>query len=192
MALKTLKNYFYILFIFLNSSLGCLNSLGQEMTVNPEIRKFIQHLSLEDKQLISVIEDNRDLWVILSGRTCIECDENPSIFILPLSDEELDIENFGPYSYPGEIYYFYNGELIADNRVFFGPSIKGNQRGVYWFQKEINDNGEWIESIYEVLLTSNGLEESFLDNDLKDLNEVLVYLEEKCIEIPGISQTVEP
>jgi len=129
-------------------------------------------------------------YLILSGRQCTQCDANISIYIHSPSDGPLKKEHEQTrYEFPGELYSWENGELIATKRTFYGEVFPNNY-GVIWYQSELDEDGTWVESTYFSGISGDTLLGSFIeaniDSTLFQVNKKLAF------EIAGTSQSTEP
>lgn len=129
-------------------------------------------------------------YLILTGRQCTMCDANISIYIHSPSDGPMKRSHEQVrYGLPGELYYWEDGELIAKKRVFYGE-VFPNNHGVVWYQSELDEQGNWIESTYFAGISSDTLIGSFIeaniDSTLQQVNKKVAF------ELPGSSQTTEP
>lgn len=129
-------------------------------------------------------------YLILTGRQCNMCDANISIYIHSPSDGPLKGEDEqSRYGLPGELYYWEDGQLIRKSRAFYGE-VFPNNHGVVWYQSELDEQENWIESTYFAGISRDTLLGSFIeaniDSTLEQVSKKLAY------EIPGTSITSEP
>ncbi|SHJ57781.1 hypothetical protein SAMN04488028_101560 [Reichenbachiella agariperforans] len=129
-------------------------------------------------------------YLILTGRQCTMCDANISIYIHSPSDGSMKQSHEQlRYGLPGELYNWEDGELIAKKRAFYGE-IFPNNHGVVWYQSELDEKGNWIESTYFAGISGDTLLGSFIeaniDSTLLQVNKKLAF------ELPGTSQLTEP
>lgn len=129
-------------------------------------------------------------FLILTGRQCKLCDANISIYIHSPSDGSFKTEHQQErYGLPGKLHNWEDGELIAESRAFYGEVFPNNY-GVFWYQREHNENSTWVESTYFVGISGDTIQGSFieakLDSTLLQANRNLAF------EIPGVSMSTEP
>jgi hypothetical protein len=128
-------------------------------------------------------------FLVLSGRSCKECDENLSIFIHSPSDGAMKNEaNQIRYSYPGKEFDYATNSLIFESRMFYGNCVSNKEDCIVWVQKKINNNGLFENSILTVQVNNDELKESIENVDSLNLRRFLP----KCKELTGIDVTSEP
>ncbi|WP_346838948.1 hypothetical protein [Microbulbifer sp. SAOS-129_SWC] len=136
-------------------------------------------------------------YAILSGRSCIDCDENPSIYIRKIppaspahaegdGSDDRQGEN-ERYTYPGEYRDYLSKELVEKTRLFYGRCYE-NQPALLWLS-EYRETGGWVKSEYLVVFDEDGLESRYNENRQPSIP----YTENKhCVELPGIRAETEP
>jgi hypothetical protein len=129
-------------------------------------------------------------FLILTGVQCDSCDAAVSIYIVSPSDGQLEKENKQKrYDLPGRVRTYDTNELIYDGRTFWGEVIP-NRFGVIWFQKELNEKKEWIESVFFAELVNDTIPGQLIKSDIKlTLSQVN---KGKAWEIEGGDMTSEP
>ena len=133
-----------------------IGRISESTVVLPDGALF--ETNLYDFKLIGEIETQTKFpYLILSGRQCENCDANISIYIQCPSDGSLKPEHEQErYSYPGHLYSFMQDSLIFESRMFFGE-VLDNRNGVIWYQKELLDNKNWVETVYFVEIRNDTL-----------------------------------
>jgi hypothetical protein len=129
-------------------------------------------------------------FLILAGRQCEECDANISIYIHSPSDGPLQDEAYQPrYGFPGKVFYYEDNRLVYESRTFWGEVLP-KRFGVIWFQKQLTDKNEWVESVFFAELLNDKIE----DKTVKATIDQLVDQVKKgtAWEIKGRDQTSEP
>jgi len=167
---------------------------NEEITDNNTIKVAdISDIDLFDKELIGSVKAGANTWLIVSGATCEECDENISIFIYPKSSPTLSDQLKNKYSYPGREYHYLNDSLIYESRVFWGSCLPSYSNVIVWLQKELMDDGKWKNGAYLIEFKENELLELRIDYTSDLLSDVLEKVNSSiCNEIAGIRQTSEP
>lgn len=133
--------------------------------------------------------ENKAPYLILSGRSCTDCDENISIYIHSPSDGQMKSETEqSRYAYPGKEYDYMDKSLLFESRMFYGDCLKGKGSCVIWVQKQLNEKGVFENNTFILEIFNDNLKETTIKNDalLKDL------LNNKCTELSGIEITSEP
>jgi len=133
---------------------------------------------------------NKNEFLVIAGKICESTESNISIYIAKPSNSQISVNNKTPrYSYPGRTFYYENNSLVMESRAFYGEVVPG-QYGVIWFQKELNDQNQWIESTFFVKIDNGILIESSKKISINITLELLK--QNKAFEIKGIDQTSEP
>jgi hypothetical protein len=129
-------------------------------------------------------------FLILTGVRCDSCDASVSIYIVSPSDGPLKTEDTqSRYGLPGRLHYYETNELIYEGRAFWGEVIP-KKFGVVWFQKELNEKKEWIESVFFAELVDDTID----GHPIKvDIELTLLQVDKgKAWEIEGGDRTSEP
>lgn len=147
------------------------------------------HLS-DLKYIGQLTADNKAPYLILSGKSCNNCDENISIYIHSPDDGEM--KSYGKqtrYTYPGRELDFASNELVFESKMYYGDCLKDYPNSVVWKQRSINDQNELEESTYIVQVHNDALREiSIVDKNIFEE----VSKEECCKEVEGIEMVSEP
>lgn len=148
--------------------------------------------NIVDLHVIGFIQSSENIpFMIFSGRECVDCDMNKSIYIQsPLVNEFYDKTR---YTYPGKIYDYENGRLVEDSRMFYGNCLNGKYKSIIWYSNYLTVNNKWEKEMYEI-------EFKDLQADLKlqkynevDFNNSLKFSKNgSCIEVKGYNRTSEP
>ncbi|SHF59997.1 hypothetical protein SAMN04487965_2355 [Microbulbifer donghaiensis] len=146
--------------------------------------------ALKEVKLISELHG----YAIVAGRSCVDCDENTSIYIhkIPrpgngVSGEEGDPGSSDRYTYPGQYLDYESKQLVEKTRMFYGQCYEG-QPSLLWLS-EYRDGNTWIKSEYLIVFGDDGLEHRFNENRQPSI----FYTENaKCEELPGITAETEP
>lgn len=93
--------------------------------------------------------ENKSPYLIFSGRSCTECDENISIYIHSPSDGDI-VTEYGQnrYPFPGVMRERETGKEIFTSTAYFGQ-VLDTVRGVIWYNTITNEDGKQ----YSTLLT---------------------------------------
>jgi hypothetical protein len=91
----------------------------------------------------------KEPYLIFTGRSCIECDENTSVYIHSPSDGSMKGGGLDHRSaYPDNYYAYETGRLVSRVRMFIGRCIDPSREAVVWFVHEKLDNGSWLDRIF--------------------------------------------
>lgn len=133
---------------------------------------------------------NKAPYLIMSGRSCKDCDENTSIYIHSPDDGEMKSYGEQPrYSYPGKEYDYLTNDLVFESRMLFGDCLQDYPNSVVWIQKFINDQNDWEKSTFIVQVHNEKLREiNIVDESI--FNEV--EKSPSCQELEGIDTVSEP
>ncbi len=108
--------------------------------------------------------ENKPPYFILSGTDCDQCDENISIYIHSPADGDISNNEYGgQIQLPGKEFDWEKHKLLADYRMFYGDCFADNDACVVWEQKELNDKGKFVKSIFVVEIKADSLKESKID-----------------------------
>ncbi len=129
-------------------------------------------------------------FLILTGVQCEGCDASVSIYIVSPSDGQLKTEDSQTrYGLPGRVRTYDTNELIYIGKAYWGEVLP-KRFGVIWFQKQLNDKKEWIESVYFAELKDDLIKGEVIKADIK---ETLAQVDKKLAwEIEGGDMTSEP
>ncbi len=148
-------------------------------------RRILQ-TDLAEARLVSEL----DGYAIVAGRTCIDCDENTSIYIhriSPRNNGEEDAPAAERYTYPGRYVDYMSKELVEKTRLFYGRCYE-NQPALLWLSEYREEDG-WVKSEYLIVFGEDGLEHRYNRNRQPSV----YYIEnEQCRELPGIEAETEP
>ncbi|MES2703807.1 MAG: hypothetical protein V4649_14295 [Bacteroidota bacterium] len=138
---------------------------------------------LYDVQFITWLKKDDSLsFIVLSGRTCSDCDENLAIYVATIT-ASCSIPKIQKYTYPGTEYNYEDNSISFDSRMFYSRYNGRQQSKLIWLQKEYKD-GKIISDI------------AFIVDVINDsLRETKTALQDKLpnyTELPGIDVTTEP
>ena len=156
--------------------------------------KSIINTRLYDMNYIETLKDSLgNSFIVLSGRTCKECDENISIFILNPEDTLRPLSELPKYSYPGKEYDYENNQLNFESRLFIGDYLNSICHSIclIWLQKFKNSSNELDSSMFIVDVFNGQLREREIKSQSQEYSGNLQYLI-NCKEIKGIRTTSEP
>lgn len=138
--------------------------------------------------------EKKQPFLVMAGRGCNECDANTSIYIHSPSDGPMEGEAAQRrYSYPGKSKYYATGKLVEKTRAYIGTCIPGGQEGVAWYMQSIDKKGKWQSRFFIVKVTADAIEEKYLSNPEKKLNETLRLVRQgMCKELKGVDGYTEP
>jgi len=137
---------------------------------------------------------NKTPYLVFSGRTCINCDANLSIYIHSPSDGPMLGKARDPhFSYPGQYRDPETEQLAYVVRTFIGNCLESsNDPVVLWFQRERKDSGQWERRLYVAQIVDDRLESHAWTKDPPKLSAVLAAKKRGCREIKGIRDYLEP
>ena len=129
-------------------------------------------------------------FLILTGVQCDSCDAEVSIYIVSPSDGPLKTEDKQKrYGLPGRVSTYDTNEFIYEGRTFWGE-VMPRRFGVIWFQKELNEKKEWVESVFFAELANDTIDGQLIKADIKlTLSQVD---KGRAWEIKGGDMTSEP
>ncbi len=188
---------FSMLLCFFSQPENCTFKSGAIQTGNWELEKISRN-NLEFKNGIIVKTNLYDLtyiktlytnsgtpYLIMSGKSCEKCDENPSIFVHNPENGNFDVNEVNKYVYPGKLFDYLGGKIIFSSRLFIGNCSNENI-SLIWMQKFYTNTDSTIKENFFVLsLLDEAIKESLYDNFILDENNF-------CIELEGKDFTSEP
>lgn len=143
----------------------------------------ILRTDLQEAKLISELHG----YAIVAGRSCIDCDENTSIYIQPLARQPGGEGTAERYTYPGHYLDYETKELVEKTRLFYGRCYE-NQPALLWLS-EYREAGGWVKSEYLIVFGEDGLEHRYNENRQPSI----FYIDNSdCVELPGITAETEP
>jgi hypothetical protein len=128
--------------------------------------------------------------VLLSGRSCTECDENRSLYLVPLAYRDGKLLR---YDYPGKLIDRDNGKTVQRVRGFYGDCAGTAKDSVVLMLSFKGADGHWHRT-NSVLYPSDIPGQ--LENPL-ELKATRAAIEQRvkagaCHELPGLTQRSEP
>ncbi|MFI2812398.1 MULTISPECIES: hypothetical protein [Microbulbifer] len=139
-----------------------------------------------------------DGYAVIAGRSCIDCDENTSIYIQRVPrgrpgeghgdnrETEVSISS-DRFTYPGQYRDYLSKELVERTRLFYGRCYEGEQ-ALLWLT-EFRTGGQWKKEEYLIVFREDG--PRFRYN--RDRQPGRFHTShEKCRELPGIDAETEP
>ena len=147
----------------------------------------------EMSYLESLTDSSGSTYFVLSGRTCKECDENISIFLISPKDTIKPLSELPKYTYPGKKFDYENNKLIFESKLFIGNCVNndGKTTSLIWVQKEMNNNNKLDSLMFIVDIFNDKIIERKIKPQTKEYNSNLQRLK-KCREIKGVETTSEP
>lgn len=141
----------------------------------------------------SIADSNGITYFVVSGRTCKECDENISVFIISPKDTLKPITELPKYTYPGKELDYENNDLIFESRLFVDNCTNKGEKTIslVWVQKAKNNNNKLDSSIFIVDILNGKIRERKIQSQTQEYISNLKYLK-NCREIKGIKTTSEP
>ena len=131
----------------------------------------------------------RSPYIVLSGKSCDDCDENISIFLFSSDNRVLNNTLYRKYSYPGKEYDYLEKNLLYESRVFFGNCQFDSIQSIIWYQKQYTNSGI-DSSIFIVQVIDDTLKsEKIAYNKMKKKS---FNLNKNCKEIHGVDVSSEP
>jgi hypothetical protein len=141
------------------------------------------------KYIGQLLTDKNNPLFIVSGRGCIECDENIAIYIYsPKTGLIKESGNPIKYSYPGKEFDYMDNKLVFESRVFYGKCFDKDKDSIVWFQKRFKQDGTYEENIFLLEIIGEDIKESII----KDNSLSIEQISENCSELPGVDVTTEP
>lgn len=148
---------------------------------------------LSKMKFIEVLGSSSNPYFLVSGRSCSNCGENISIYLLGLADKAKSKDSIIRYQYPGKLRFYEDNSLLSNNRMIYGKCLKNsNNDFLIWIQNDKNDEGRMEKSLYLIEITEKGLVEKKVI--FKDPNYVKIMnsLSKNYKELKGIELTSEP
>ncbi|MFY7665509.1 hypothetical protein [Flavobacterium sp.] len=145
---------------------------------------------LYDLSCIGTLKTKNKLpYFIFSGRSCIECDENISIYVWSPSDAAFEPTSHPwKFSYPGKDTDYESNQLVFESAMYFGTCL-GNESCI-WVQKQRTKAQLWKKSIFILSVKNDYLTETSVTkaSEIEHLESKL----SECTELPGRDITSEP
>ena len=136
------------------------------------------------KFLFFIESEKKHPFIIVSGKSCENCDENVSIYVHKLDNLFLDSSNTHKYSYPGKIFDYFNNQLIAEINTYWGKCWNNNSI-ILWDQKNLKNDGTFLNERFIVQILDGEILERRIDS-----NSLINWA--SCKKIEGIDRTSEP
>ena len=150
---------------------------GKDYTTNLFDLKYITQLRGQKKEL----------FLVLAGKDCNNCDENLSIFIISPSDGPMKSEEQQKrYQYPGDELDYVTQKLVFQSRMFYGNCIENKGTCIVWYRKDMSSSPQ--ESFFIVSVKNNKI----VETELPFSQNVLDRIIKNCNEVKGIQTTTEP
>jgi hypothetical protein len=132
----------------------------------------------------------KEPYLVFSGRSCVECDENQSVYIHSPSDGSMKGRGLDARStYPGNYYAYDTGKLVARVRMFIGRCIDSAQEAAVWFVHEKVDNGSWRDKVFVSSVTNGQLDDAEATSPLPGIGVAEAAVARGlCREIPPIQK----
>lgn len=139
---------------------------------------------LKEARLISELNG----YAIVAGRSCVDCDENTSIYIQKIADGGAgEITGEDRYTYPGRYVDYLSKEPVEKTRLFYGSCYE-NQPALLWLSEYREETG-WSKSEYLIVFTEEGPQHRYNENRQPSIH----YIKSNgCVELPGITAETEP
>jgi len=128
--------------------------------------------------------------VLVSGRSCTECDENRSLYLVPLAYREGKLLR---YDYPGKLIDRDSGKIAQRVRGFYGACAGTAKDSLVLMLSFKGADGHWHQT-NSVLYPSDM--PGHMENPL-ELKTTQTAIEQRvkagaCHELPGLTQRSEP
>ncbi len=160
--------------------------LGEDIQLS---NQRVLKTDLVEARLISELSG----YAIIAGRSCIDCDENPSIYIKKITPDTRapDVNANGHesdrYTYPGQYRDYMSKEIVEKTRMFYGRCYE-NQPALLWLS-EYREAEKWVKTEYLIVFGERGPEYRYNE----DRQPSIFYIENsRCVELPGITAETEP
>jgi hypothetical protein len=129
-------------------------------------------------------------YLIFAGRSCVECDENTSVYIHSPSDgsmKERGLDNRS--AYPGNYYSYETGKLESRVRMFIGRCMDPPREAVVWFVHEKLDNGSRRDRVFLTSVKDGRLDGVEATAPLPGIADAKAAVAKRiCHEIPPIQK----
>ena len=103
----------------------------------------------------------KEPFLVFSGRSCTECDENRSVYVHSPSDGSMKGQGLDARStYPGNYYAYDTGKLIARVRMFIGRCTDPSRDAAVWFVHERTENGSWRDKVFVTSVRDGKLDDA--------------------------------
>ena len=128
--------------------------------------------------------------ILLSGRSCVECDENRSLYLVPLAYREGKLLR---YDYPGKLIDRNSGKITQGVRGFSGECAGAAKDAVVLLLSFKGADGHWHRT-NSVLYPSDvpGRMENPLELKTTQAAVARRVKAGACHELPGLDQRSEP
>ncbi|MBI4844427.1 MAG: hypothetical protein HY809_08915 [Nitrospirae bacterium] len=128
---------------------------------------------------------------IFSGRSCIDCDMNTSLYVHNPNNGDLKGDNLRN-AYPGKLFYYLDDQLVKEIRFFYGNCLPNYNQAAVWYIKYLQ-HVEWKQKVYITEVTGTSTNDIILRENIPDINIILNQVKsELCKELPGIDMQSEP
>ncbi|WP_237058152.1 hypothetical protein [Microbulbifer sediminum] len=146
--------------------------------------------NLAEAQLVAELDD----YAVVAGRSCVDCDENTSIYIHRVprdrpgnKDRDGLSLSSDRYTYPGQYRDYLSKELVEKTRLFYGRCYEG-EPALLWLT-EYRADGQWEKEEYLIVLGDDG--PRFRYNRDRQPGRFHTS-DENCRELPGVDAETEP
>lgn len=130
-------------------------------TLKYEGEKHFQ-ASLHDATLLGELHAlGKEPYLVFSGRSCVECDENIGVYIHSPSDGPMKGGGLDARSaYPANYFAYDTGKLVSRVRMFIGRCRNAEQNEVVWFIDEKVEDGGWQHKVFVAAVRDGALSDS--------------------------------
>ncbi|MCX2801306.1 hypothetical protein [Microbulbifer thermotolerans] len=130
-------------------------------------------------------------YAVVAGRRCLDCDENPAIYIFKIPRPGEDVAAIEAaserYTYPGRYVDYLSKTLVEKTRMFYGRCYEGMPSLLWLSEYRVND--DWVKSEYLIVFGDKGPEHRYNENRQPSL----YYIDNRdCVELPGVAAETEP
>ena len=163
--------------------------LGEDIQLS---NQRVLKTELVEARLISELSG----YAIIAGRSCIDCDENPSIYIRKITSDGNGPDAGGGsasghesdrYSYHGQYRDYLSKKVVEKTRLFYGRCYE-NQPALLWLS-EYREAEKWVKTEYLIVFGEHGPEYRYNENRQPSI----FYIDNsRCVELPGITAETEP
>ena len=135
-----------------------------------------------------ILDQKKNMFYVFSGRDCIECDAEPTLYLISTKQNSNPCE----YPYPGTEKYYMTGEIIYKSRAFWGE-ILNNVYGIVIYQIFYDNKIETERNCYLVSIENGKVNETkFNDYNAKLKQTQTLQKKGLCKEIQGKEYTTSP
>jgi hypothetical protein len=156
--------------------------------------KTFQTGVFEPRYIGQLPAEGKAAYLVFSGRGCTGCDANRSIYIHSPDDGPMQGGERDPrYSYPGQYRDPESKQVAYVARMFIGKCLASSRPVALWFQRSLQDSGQWQRGVHVVEVVNDRLVSRAWTKQPPELSTVLAAVKSgTCREIKGVRGYLEP